>query len=210
MMRNRNRLCRIGLAAFELITILVWTSTALAADRNDALFSLKDTLNSSDKNGASGLFILIILGVLIIWLVYYMSSREKKDQINTLNTHREKARSQTSSQKRNWFRFQTNAEFKWIPAEQAERVKEKNYHTSQMIDISGGGLSFKTTEPVRPGDELHIQLPIDGGKPFPVDALVIRVAEEEDGNKISVEFLGLRDGHRDRIVSWIQRTQRNI
>ncbi len=200
------------LSALWLLQIFIFVIPAQAATRNDFLFNLKDTFNSpvSDKYSISTIIILLVVCALVIWAFRYSSSREENALRSSHKDYQEKVRSQKSSnhQQRNWFRYKTTAEFKWIPAEKASNVKESRYNNDRLLDVSGGGLSFTTAESIKNGDEIKAIIFLDEGKPLPLNAQVVRVTENEGTNSVSTQFIGLRDGQRDRIVAWILKTQR--
>ncbi|MDD3023843.1 MAG: PilZ domain-containing protein [Syntrophomonadaceae bacterium] len=200
-----------------LINLLVFLSTLVfvlpvkAANRNDFLFNLKDTFNSpvTAKASWASIILIVLITVIIIMIFRYYFLREEKAQRAALESYREKHRSQSSDQKRNWFRLKTDAEFKWIPAHEADTAKENQYITDQLMDISGGGLSFSTTEIINAHDEINILLPVGESKPLCLDGKIIRVVQSEDAFNVFVQFIGLMDGHRDKVVAWIQKNQRD-
>ena len=196
---------------------LIFVLPAQAANRNDFLFNLKDTFNSpaSQKFSVNGVVVTLACAVLLGLFFYYYST-EKNVQRTSRNLNREKIRQQITSSKqigssqheRNWFRLKTKAEFRWIPADQAARVRTNKYKSDHLIDISGGGMCFSTAEKLKSGDRIKILLSTGAGEPLFLDGEVGRVGEDNAIYKVSVEFVGIRDGHRDRIVTWILNRQR--
>lgn len=193
-----------------LLTTVIFAWPVQAANRNDALFDLKDTFNSPviDKINGVTLILIIITCIAIVMVFRYNFSRDEKVQRAAREMYRERQRSQSSDQKRNWFRLKTDAEFKWIAAHLADSARESQYNIDQLIDISGGGLSFSTFELLNPADEINMILPT-GFNPLCIEGRVIRAVPSDDAFLVSVQFIGMLDGQRDKLVAWIQKTQRN-
>lgn len=210
---------RVLTTVFLTLQTLIIVLPAQAANRNDFLFNLKDTFNSpvTDKFSLSSVIMIIALAVLL-GSFFYCYSTEKNVQRISRKLEKVKKRQQmltskqilSGKQKRNWFRLTTRAEFKWIPAEKASQVRSNRYKSDRLIDISGGGICFSTTEKLKSGDQIKLLLSTGTGEPLFLNGLVIRVSADDDINKVSVEFVGIRDGQRDKIVAWILARQRLI
>lgn len=205
------------LAIVTSLQTLVFVLPAQATNRNDVLFDLKDAFNQpiSDKFSFSGLIITLVL-VLLLLLFFRAYSNEKNGRRKSFGLNQNKRlaekrinnQSASVPQQRNWFRLATRAEFKWIYAEQALRVRANRYKVDRLIDVSGGGICFSTAEYLKSGDRIKILLNTGKGEPIFLDGSVIRVAEGDGKRKVSVEFTGIRDGQRDKIIAWITDRQR--
>ncbi len=209
-MRIKGFVSKATITLLGLLFTFVLTSPGQAANRNDALFDLKDTFNSpiADKVSVLTLILIVITCIAIVMVFRYNFSREEKVQRAAREMYRAKQRSQSAGQKRDWFRLKTDAEFKWIAAHLADSARESQYNIDQLIDISGGGLSFSTFELLNPADEINMILPT-GSNPICIDGRVIRAVPSDDAFHVSVQFIGLLDGQRDKLVAWIQKNQRN-
>lgn len=213
-MKKTHRCFKLLISIFCLLQYFLFIVPAQAANRNDALLDLKDTFNTpvSGRSSITTTIISILICGIVIWVIYYYASQEKKTQRHSHEQHQEKIRLQRSSsqQKRNWYRLKTRGEFKWVPAELAPNVKENKYRHDQLIDVSGGGLCFSTAEPIANGDEIKLILSLGEKNPLVLNGKVIRAVEDAGVHTVSIEYIGIRDGQRDRIISWILKNQRNI
>lgn len=191
---------------------------AQAANRNDFLYNLRDTFNSpaSERFGLNAILgSLVILGLLVLFFYAFSSQQNVRRASRKLKRAKrrqlKKASQRTNGlpqQQRNWYRLATRAEFRWIPAEQALKVRTNRYKVDHLLDISGGGISFTTTENLKPEDRIRILLYPGSSEPMFLDGKVIRVVSGDGTHKVSVEFLGIRDGQRDKIIAWIMSRQR--
>jgi len=206
------------IAVLWSLQTLLLVGPVQAANRNDFLFNLKDTFNSpASQKFSVNSFIVTLVFVLLLGLFFYYNSREQNVRRTSRKLNREKVRRQMNSNQqlasnqhdRKWFRIKTRAEFRWILADQAAKVKMNRYKIDHLIDISGGGMCFSTAEKLKLGDEIRIILSTGKGEPLLLNGKVTRVSENNADYNISVEFVGIRDGHRDRIVAWIIAGQRS-
>lgn len=184
-----------------------------AANRNDVLFDLKDSFNTpvSGRSSITTIIIAIILCVVVIWTIYYYSLQEKETQRKSHVFRQEKMRLQRSlsPQKRNWYRIKTRGEFRWIQSELAPKLRESKYKHGQLIDVSGGGLCFSTAEPVALGSGIRFILSLGEDNSIALNGKVVRVLEQDGMNQVSLEYTGIREGQRDRIIAWISKSQRS-
>lgn len=212
-MKKSSILSKVIITLTSVLQLIIFVIPVQAANRNDALSNMKKTFNSpvSENNSIAVIIFIIVVCAGVIWFFYYNSSQEKKAQLNSHRQYQEKKRTMKPSgqQKRNWFRLKTRGELMWIPAEQAIIAKNFKYKTDHLLDVSGGGLCFTTAEPINQDDEIRLILTLGEGNPITLGGQVIRVAEKDGINTVSVEYIGIRDGQRDRIVSWILKNQRS-
>lgn len=197
----------------------VFTVPVQAANRNDFLFNLKDTFNSPPaRNISTSELIISMTFIMLIVLFFFAFSSEQNKRRSTRKLIQYKKRMQKQAsrqsgagqQKRSWFRLKTKAEFRWIPAEQASRVRINRYKLDHMVDVSGGGMCFTTRELLQTGDHIKILLSTGSGDPLYLDGKVNRFALNKDMYQVSVEFVGIRNWQRDRIVAWVTESQRQI
>ena len=196
-----------------MVYLFIFTLPAQAANRNDLLFNLKDTFNNpiSDKISMATIIVILVLCALLLVAISFDSARKKNALQASRELHLQRVGSEKSSnqQKRNWFRLRTNAEFEWLPNDKNLIESSKKYNIDHLIDLSGGGLSFETNKAINPGDEIVLLLSIGERTPLSLIGQVVRV-EGEATRTVSIKFIGIRDGQRDRIVSWILNNQRNV
>lgn len=209
---------RLGVILCTLQTFF-FVMPAQAATRNDFLFNLKDTFNSSPSSHISTtelITTMVFIVLIILFFFSFSSEQNKRRSTRKLIQYKKRMQRQasrqpgTGQQKRSWFRLATKTEFRWIPAEQASRVKTNRYKLDHLVDISGGGMCFTTKDLLQIGNHIKILLSTGQGDPLFLDGKVIRVVSGDDMYRVSVEFVGIRDGQRDRIVSWITESQRMI
>ena len=216
-MKMKTICLRSLIAVLWSLQTLIFVLPAQAANRNDFLFNLKKTFNSpiSQKFSINGVVVTLV-SVVLLGLFFYYYSTEQNVRRTSRKLSREKIRKQITSRKqiassqqnRNWFRLKTRAEFSWIPADQVSRVRMNRYKSDRLIDISGGGMCFSTNEQLNSGNEIRLILSTGKGEPLLLNARVIRVSENNAIHNVSVEFIDIRDGQRDRIVAWIIARQR--
>lgn len=199
---------RLSTVALGLMHSFIFVSPAWGYTRNDVLFDLKDTFNSpgSSKITAAGIIFILLVCALVFWATKFDSSRNQKALRASRETYFDRLRNRRSNQKRNWFRLKTDAEFLWISVDQ---VGKGNYNKDKLIDISGGGLSYSTDKPINYGDEIRLLLALGDRTPMPLNGRVLRIRQNQSINTVSVQFIGIRDGQRDRIISWITNKERN-
>lgn len=211
-MKKANRGLKLGIILGILQTFF-FTLPISAANRNDLLFDLQDTFNSPAADKVNGWLILIVLlACAVMLLVFYFGSSQRKKELQTSREmHLETIRNQKSpNQKRNWFRLTTNEKFEWVPIDEYFDETTSEYIKDHLIDISGGGLSFSTHTVIKAGQAINFLLSLGQKTPLPLKGKVIRVTNDDGVNIVSVQFVNIRDGQRDRIVSWILDNQRNV
>ncbi len=218
-MKIKNRYLRklITLSTIIIMQLLIFVLPVQAANRNDFLFNLKDTFNSpiSDKFSLNA-SIAIIISLVLLGLFFFYNTSEKNVRRTSRKLGRVKKSKQmltspqitSGMQRRNWFRLTTRAEFKWLPVDQTAQVRINRYKSDALHDISGGGMCFSTNEKLKSGDQIRILLYTGATEPLFLNGRVIRVNADNANDKISVEFVGIRDGQRDKIVAWILARQR--
>ncbi|CFX52968.1 PilZ domain [Syntrophomonas zehnderi OL-4] len=206
---------RLKLLIFGLVSVqpLFLAAPLQAANRNDVLFDLKDSFNTpvSGRGSITTIIIAIILCIAVICAIYYYSVKEEETQRKSHMLRQEKMRLQRSlsPQKRNWYRIKTRGEFMWIPSELAPKIRESKYKQDQLIDISGGGLCFSTAESVALGSEIRFILSLGEDNSIYLNGKVVRVMEKDGMKQVSLEYIGIREGQRDKIIAWISKSQRN-
>lgn len=164
-----------------------------------------------------GMTIVITVVLFIMNRIYWKNRKEEiaeheKRRMEQEQPVRPRPRPSHGRQRRQWFRIKTGLLIKWIQCWRAAMVKENQYNNDQLVDISGGGLSFTTQSQLSPGDELTFQLDIGGKKPLNIKGRVLRVQDDGDMVQptyfVAIQFSELLSGERDRLVSWILKGQR--
>lgn len=81
--------------------------------------------------------------------------------------------------------------------------------TANMVDLSGGGMRFRTKEPIELKSLLYVHLQLPTGE-LQTPALVARVEKKEDDKAyfVSVEFNEILERERDRIIRCVFDLQR--
>jgi len=79
-----------------------------------------------------------------------------------------------------------------------------------ILEISGSGLKFKTTEKIDPGAFLKMNLVIPGTPPFQLELIseTVRVEKTETGYLIASKIVCIDDDARDYIIKMIFQRQR--
>jgi len=214
-MKMKKYYLRKRIIILTAILIFVFVVPAQAANRNDFLFNLKDTFNNSigDKFSVNTSITIIICAALLGLFLFY-NSREKNirrsaRKLRQIKEHRQMLMSkQASSQKRKWFRLATRAEFKWMPVDQDSQARHNRYTVDRLIDISGGGICFSTDKRLNPGNQIKITISTGQGDPIYLNGQVTRVSRDNGSYKVAVEFIDIRAGQQDRIITWILARQR--
>lgn len=209
---------RLGLAICTM-QMFVFVLPARAANRNDFLFNLKDTFNSPASKNISSTEMIISMAFIVLIILFFIAfstEQNKRRSTRKLNQYKRQMQKKASrqpaagQQNRSWFRLATRTEFRWIPVEQASRVRINRYKVDHLVNISGGGMCFTSKESLETGDHIKILLSTGEGDPLYLDGRVVRVVFGDEMYRISVEFDSIRDGQRDRIVAWIMERQRMI
>lgn len=177
-------------------------------------------------------FIISIIAVIIIIIVFrWWSAQLQQEQKKNFKQYKEKqkeleAKNQNSSHKRKWFRLRTQAQLRWIPADQAEHVRESKYFVDQLIDISAEGMCFTTAQELTPGTSIEFLLDTGDDRSLPIIGEVLRIFDaegstssafdgESDENEelvkrnVAIKFSYMTPGNNDRLVAWITKRQRD-
>jgi c-di-GMP-binding flagellar brake protein YcgR len=82
-------------------------------------------------------------------------------------------------------------------------------------NMSGGGLLFWANRPLIPGQKINVRLNLEPhySRPVVVQARVVRVLpakNQTDIFAIALEFVSIREGDRDKIVSYVMHKERSI
>lgn len=178
--------------------------------------SISNSLGGNDVFSIKNILALFLM-ILIFSLAYQifkMSWKREEKRSNERRRQRVNLRPLAPQQKRYWFRVQTNSEFEWVTAEEAAKARRIRYKKDRLVDISGGGLCFITSEKLNTGDDINLLLDTGGGKtPLYLGGHVVRVEELKGRdiavNKVSVQFGELLEGERDRIITHIMNRQRD-
>ncbi|HZJ84012.1 MAG TPA: PilZ domain-containing protein [Syntrophomonadaceae bacterium] len=158
--------------------------------------------------------LVLILCLIIIYIVRYEAIKTNiKRRIAYQETRKRLFKKRSLSQdsnKRDWYRIETDIPFKWYPLPIPTYIQEKNFYDAIAIDISGGGLLFYTHEIATLNEEILLLLNLDGTS-LQLIAQILRVqTEERDGEKYyltGVKFTSIREGQRNKIISWILKSQ---
>jgi hypothetical protein len=93
------------------------------------------------------------------------------------------------------------------------QIGEKKTQVSQKkVNISGGGLSFDSTEKYTIGDMLEIKiiLPVNVSSTLYIYGEVVDVRARDDHFQTAVRFMTIDDDIREQIVQFVFKTQRDI
>ncbi|WP_054694707.1 PilZ domain-containing protein [Syntrophomonas palmitatica] len=160
------------------------------------------------------LMVIILVGLIVVAIFRAQDAKKTNEMKRSFAEYKERtiAASAGKQQHRQWFRLRTRAEFSWILASEAENAKPNKYHKDQLVDISGGGLSFVTAEELQSDDEIVLILDTGGAKPLNIKGRVIRTVEDKNGEDVkytaAIQFIQLTPGQTDQIVNWIIKRQR--
>ena len=231
---------KIG-ACLSLVGLALLAKPALAQAVNWGQFSgsvnkgfSKENIYDTTKLYA---FVVSIIAVIVIIAVFrWWSERQQQEQKKSFKQYKEKqkeleSKAQNPAHKRKWFRLRTQAELRWIPAAQADHVKENRYFADQLVDISAEGMCFCTAEEITAGDEIRFLLDIGEERFLPILGEVVRLfdadvssnsnSSAEDGDEEAVEadqrvkhnvairFSYMTPGDNNRLVAWITKRQRD-
>ncbi len=105
-----------------------------------------------------------------------------------------------------------NAKLDAIIGALAERNEKVAVRAQRMVNISGGGLSFDSTERYEVGDvlEMKLMLPIIPAYTLYVYGEVVNATHQEGINHTAVKFITIDDEIRDHIVKFVFKTQRDM
>lgn len=232
---------KIG-ACLSLMGLALMTKPALAQAVNWGQFSgsvnkgfSKENIYDTTKLYA---FVASIIAVIIIIAVFHWwSERQQQQQKKNYKQYKEKqkemeSKAQNPAHKRKWFRLRTQAELRWIPADQADHVKENRYFVDQLVDISAEGMCFSTAEEITAGEQIRFLLDIGEERFLPIIGEVLRLFDAEassnshsaaeDGgddeameadqrvkHNVAISFIHMTPGDNNRLVAWITKRQRD-
>jgi c-di-GMP-binding flagellar brake protein YcgR len=111
-------------------------------------------------------------------------------------------------QRRRWVRIPISLPVKF----QLEHSTEAEIYEGQTIDISGGGIQYRSETALEPGTIIHLCLDLPRREPICCKARVLRFEEDSELKgqeaRIVVEFVDISEGQRDRIMNFIFEKQR--
>lgn len=201
---------------FFLITVLFLTPEAFALNWDDFTQSMNDAFSKKNvftTNNLILLTIVLIITVSLILIIRFDTIRTDEIRRKAYQEVRQELlakKALAKSDNRSWFRMPVQMQFKWQHWPEELYVKPKKF-SGLVLDISGGGMLFQTTELLNVQDEIKLWLTIDKS-PIELIAQVIRIQEKlnESESKeylIGVKFIDIREGTRDKIIAWILKSQ---
>lgn len=110
------------------------------------------------------------------------------------------------AQRRNFLRIPVNLLCHWsLPEEEAD-------HPATIVDLSGGGCLLKTNYPVEEDLIIKLKFTLPERPELLLNSKVIRIVAHEDKTPVNyyygVEFIQIRENHRDMIVKYLFDIQR--
>lgn len=232
---------KIGVC-LSLMGLALLTRPALAQAVNWSQFRGSVNKGFSNENiyDATKLyaFVASIIAVIIIIAVFrWWSEQQQQQQKTNFKQYKEKqkemeSKTQNPAHKRKWFRLRTQAELRWIPAAQADHVKESRYFVDQLVDISAEGMCFSTAEEITAGEQIRFLLDVGEERFLPILGEVLRLFDAEvSGNSnssaeaggdeeaveatqrvkrnVAISFTHMTPGDNNRLVAWITKRQRD-
>lgn len=213
MIRNEGFIknLKLSIAVFLLLQMFIFVLPVQAeVTYHDVSSSITDAFSGKQMFSSKNIIgtIVTILFFALVILIFRMSWQRQEKELSQKQHNRIKLRPLDRQQKRKWYRLRTNMEFKWIPASEAYKNK---YNNDRLADISGGGLCFETAKELNTGDKIKLLLDLGGGKTLSTQGRVLRI-EKETGQenkmyKVSIQFEGLSNRERDRVISFIMKRQ---
>jgi len=145
-----------------------------------------------------GLAVILLLGITVFWCRSKMKLNEKDSWYAGTPVE--------SKTKRDWMRLSFEQDLLYM------RDKDDRYRKAKIINLSGGGLLFATSEELRQNEELAIVLELSPGEELNLTGRVVRVTENDDGGKkkrfmIGLQFINIKKGEQDKIVGKILQQQ---
>ncbi|WP_197079039.1 PilZ domain-containing protein [Candidatus Syntrophocurvum alkaliphilum] len=180
--------------------------------------SMSRSFNKVDIFSFSNLFILILIILTIAFIIYFLRREAVRQNLEARQAYKEFLKQQrikrlpqaVEGQKRNWFRLKTELDIQWIPSSLADKYNKKDYYKGCVINISGGGLLFRSNELVT-ANEVEFYIELDG-ELMHLNGEVVRVEEEQENDDkkylVGVKFINIKEVQRDYIISWITKSQR--
>ncbi|MDR1615504.1 MAG: PilZ domain-containing protein [Syntrophomonadaceae bacterium] len=146
--------------------------------------SLSSTMSSGQGLSIIGILglILIILIVCLLILVLSMNRFQKKNMKRLVHESYKRTWSDNTIkmpngetiQKREYYRFNTDARLHWKKIDNLLYSTDQNYNIDQLCDISAGGMNFLTLENLEIGAKLKVLFNFGDEDPFLLDAIVVR------------------------------------
>ncbi len=171
-------------------------------------------LASLEHNGGPAfsvpaLAILAALGVLLVrWVrrdvTAERAEQEKRDALHSvaLSEVRE------GRNRREWVRVPAQVP---MTLQHADVRRSLFFEECETVDLSGGGVSYRTLSPPVPGDCLEFTLNLGEPRPMSLRGIVVRVEaarSAEVASLVGVRLGPLRDKDREHLVRWVAREER--
>ncbi|NTW04892.1 MAG: PilZ domain-containing protein [Peptococcaceae bacterium] len=184
--------------------------------------SFKDSMNKafndeiSSPSNIINLFILLFFITVGVFVFRYVL---KKEEERLAERRFSGFKLEKSSAQRKFFRTPVKIDIVWSPIVEV-KGKEIRY-CSEVINISGGGLCFRTEAVLNPEDLININLEIGEDDPLVIPSKVIRAvkvpnqeAEEtaeanEDIYEVAVNFNKMPRSQEDKVVKYVMGYERD-
>jgi hypothetical protein len=105
-----------------------------------------------------------------------------------------------------------NAKLDAIATIMAQQGDKTSHISQKKVNISGGGLSFDSSEKYNLGDLLEVKmvLPVNLSSTIHIYGEVVDVRAREDHFQTAVKFITIDDEIREQIVQFVFKTQRDL
>ncbi len=177
---------------------------------------------ATSKDNIMNLFLVAIF-IVIVSLIFrhLMKQEEQKMAQNRLSGFK----INKSDAKRQFYRAPVEKEILWSYEERNnDHNKDKSrgsgkvtgkqkFYNDVVINISGGGLCFRTEQVLKQGDKINILLDVGESEPLVLPSKVVRpipvVFDEADMYEVAVMFDSLKTGLQDKVVKYVMSYQRD-
>jgi len=165
----------------------------------------------------SYLFIALGVGLIILIVLELLRSRRESriDQDAQPSTD---TPDNNPAQRRAWARVESSLDCHFIIRSHDSTTVSGDFLPDEeeirglIVDLSGGGCKIATAFKLQVGDEMNLYLELEPQRRLAIKGEVVRIETDEDSNQTfaGIRFKDIREGVRDKIISWMFKHQQNI
>ncbi len=181
----------------------LFVSPAYAIDSK----GIKDSLNQgfNDQLNILNIALVIIFIFLIVFIIRVLSRQEEE---KAARKRLFDFKLKKSDSKRQFYRAPLKIEIRWSLAGNGKNV----FHIAEAVNLSGGGLRFRTNELLEPGQEILVHLDFGEDDSLTLPSKVLRIEpitlQEQNMYEVAVQFEHLSARKQDKIIAYVMNFER--
>lgn len=160
------------------------------------------------------IILLLLITAYILWSKNFRKTPPVKEVTVYELANSAKPISPTKNdQNREWVRVPVNINLAYALVKTGLPGERLDYLPAVSIDLSGGGMSISSRQPLKEGDILKIKFELDPGKELNLTGRLARSVVESGPESrrwiAGIEFMGIAARDTEYIIQWIFKNQRD-